>query len=311
MQFLMGFMLFISIFMFILALMFLLINIFKKKPIRTELNLMATCFIVFVFSLSVGNALYTPEQKAQFAEARIFAENIEPSENSTFKKQKPNNEHSSTKYDKPEIEPPNGDGITEIERTELPIINTGFSSDFILMGFTIDEATALQSLFLQIGINSISDAKAAVGTGIDELQSFVATANEKPEQKFFFTIEKRSLYFAGFLDEDLYDSTKGGVLKSIGDVHIPKTDVSIEIFDKLKDLSIEAIGLHLTRPQTANYLYSSWAVGRSDDKYKVVGSLKSKNGFGDKNEIQFGVWFTDTNGTFFVDGITLDGARVE
>lgn len=86
------------------------------------------------------------------------------------------------------------------------------------LGFTVDEATNIYNLFVKVGINQISEVQTGAGTGIDNLQSFVAIANNDKNLKFYFTVENREMYYIGFRDATLYDNTKGGVLKNIGDV---------------------------------------------------------------------------------------------
>ena len=180
------------------------------------------------------------------------------------------------------------------------------------LGFTVDEATSIYNIFVRIGVNQISDIQKGAGTGIDNLQSFVAIANNDKKLKFFFTVENRQLYYSGFRDADLYDSTKGGVLKNIGDVHIPETSVDINTYSQLQVLSQNIVKQYLNYPKTAKFPWlNGWGVGRSDDNYRIDGKVTAKNGFGVESELSFSVYFIKTNNKFEVEAVVMDGQRVK
>lgn len=205
---------------------------------------------------------------------------------------------------------------TDEEQKETDSITTDFGVETTTqlreLGFTVEEATSIYNIFIKIGINQISNVKKGSGTGIDNLQSFVAIANNDEKKKFYFTVEKRELYYAGFLDDTLFDSTKGGVLKSIDDVHIPNTDVDLETYSKLQVLSQDLVKQYLKYPKTAKFpLYDSWGVGRRDDKYQVNGKVTAKNGFGVESEMNFSIWFIEKDNNFNVEAIIIDDTRVK
>lgn len=180
------------------------------------------------------------------------------------------------------------------------------------LGFTIEEATEIQSIFYKIGINSISNIQEGAGDGIDKLQSFVAYANNDTKKKFYFTVEKRKMFYAGFMDSTLYDTSKGGVLTNINNVHIPETKVDMDTYTTLQLKSQEAIKQYLNYPETASFpLYDGWAIGRSDDTYKIIGKVSAKNGFGVKSDMNFSVWFKKLNNQFTVEAIELNGVRIK
>lgn len=195
--------------------------------------------------------------------------------------------------------------------TSLDEIDTLMSTQFQVLGFNIEESTNMQALFLEMDIHSLSDIQKAVGTGINELQSFVAVANGDDTQKFSFTVDKRKVIYAVFMDEDLYDSDNGGVLKQITDVHIPETKTTQEVYDKLLTMSENEIKSCLNFSDTADFSSLSWAVGRSDNKYKIVGEVSAKNGFGVKSDMSFGVWFIENGGEFTVEGVQINGERIK
>ena len=180
------------------------------------------------------------------------------------------------------------------------------------LGFTVEEATSIYNIFVKIGVNQISDVQKGAGTGIDNLQSFVAIANNDKQLKFYFTVENRQLYYAGFRDAALYDSTEGGVLKNIGDVHIPKTDVDANTYSQLQVMSQNIVKQYLNYPNTAKFPWlDGWGVGRSDDNYRISGKVTAKNGFGVESEMTFSVYFLKTNDTFTVEAVVIDGQRVK
>lgn len=195
-------------------------------------------------------------------------------------------------------------------------VNKDFGEELINsltnLGFTIEEATEIQSIFYKIGINSISNIQKGAGDGIDKLQSFVAYANNDTKKKFYFTVEKRVMFYAGFMDATLYDTSKGGVLTNINDVHIPETKVDMDTYTTLQVKAQEAVKQYLSYPATASFpLYDGWRIARNDDNYKITGKVSAKNGFGVKSDINFSVWFKKTNNQFSIEAVSLDGVRVK
>lgn len=201
-----------------------------------------------------------------------------------------------------------------IENTELT--NKDFGEDMInnltALGFTAEEATDIQSIFYKIGITSISNVQASNDESIDKLTAFVGYANGNEQKKFWFTIEKRQLIYAGFRDETLYDTSKGGILKNINDVHIPETKVDMETYTTLQVKAQDAVKQYLNYPDTANFpLYDGWGIARNDNDYKINGKVNAKNAFGVEDEINFSVWFNKLDNQFNVEAVELDGVRVK
>lgn len=201
-----------------------------------------------------------------------------------------------------------------IENTDLT--NKDFGEDMInnltALGFTAEEATDMQSIFYKIGVTSISNVQASNDEGIDKLTAFVGYANGNEQKKFWFTIEKRQLIYAGFRDETLYDTSKGGILKNINDVHIPETKVDMETYTTLQVKAQDAVKQYLNYPDIANFpLYDGWGIARNDNDYKINGKVNAKNAFGVENEINFSVWFNKVDNQFNVEAVELDGVRVK
>ena len=205
-------------------------------------------------------------------------------------------------------------GENIIENTELT--NKDFGEELInnltSLGFTVEEATEIQSIFYQIGINSISNVQASNNEGIDKLTATVERCVGDEQKKFWFTIEKRKLIYAGFRDETLFDSSKGGVLKNINDVHIPETKVDMETYTTLQVEAENAVKQYLNYPDTASFpLYDGWGIARNDDEYKIHGIVNAKNGFGVEDKIYFSVWFKKIDNQFNVEAVELNGVRVK
>ena len=210
--------------------------------------------------------------------------------------------------------------IKDIKNNEISnsnIVDTNFDEamikQFIGLGFNIEEATEMQNLFYKMGITSLSNIKSATNdVDINKLVSFVAVANNDSKKKFYFTVENRKMFYAGFQDEDLYDSAKGGVLKNINDIHIPETKVTMSEYTTLQDLAKKEVKNYLNYPDSANFpLYDGWGVGRNDNKYKIIGKVEAKNGFGVKENINFSIWFIKENNNYTVEAVLIGGTRVK
>ena len=162
-----------------------------------------------------------------------------------------------------------------------------------------------------VGITSI-EIDNMTGEAQNGLNAVVCYPNGLTDEnrRFNFTTENGKLFYAGFLDEDLYDTDKGGYLKSYNDVHVPETQVDLETFDELQMLAVDDVKLNLNYPDTADFDSFAWAVGRSDDEYKIIGTVSAKNAFGVNDDIHFGVWYKKNGESFDFVGMEFDGARV-
>lgn len=204
-----------------------------------------------------------------------------------------------------------------IEQAESnnPNINYNYTiyKDLMNLGFTLEEAMQTQDIFLQVGIESLTDIHSGhVNPDINALVSYVAYANNDKNLKFYFTIEKRKLFYIGFTGEDLYDSAKGGVLKKITDVHIPDTEVSTSEFAQLQVYAEDVIVRFLSYPETAKFpLYDGWGCSKEDNKYKVWGYVTSCNAYGVRIKTIFEVFFVMNDTKLSVDAVTLNGTRVK
>ena len=180
-------------------------------------------------------------------------------------------------------------------------------------GYSINQATSIQKILNTLGIKSIR-IHSMTGKAQEGLNAVVCFPNGKKDDKyrFFFTTEDGKLFYAGFLNEDLYDLDKGGYLKSYDDVHVPETDVTDEEFIYLQECAKDEIKVQLNYPGSADFHTLSWGVGRSDEHYQISGKVTGQNGFGVKDDVIFYVYFIkDKSGNFSVEGVTLNGIRVK
>lgn len=264
--------------------------------------------LIIIFTFLTGILISpTPEnQTDMYQDKSTIAENLSNKEDNTIVENETNKEENEA------VKKVDTDNI-EDDRDLDSIVDDTMINQFISLGFNIEEATEMQHLFYQMGIKSLSDIHSGnKNTDINKLVAFVAIANNNEKQKFYFTIENRKMFYAGFKSEDLYDSEKGGVLKNINDVHIPETKITLEEYSLLQVLAQDEVKKYLNYPSTASFpLYDGWNAGRSDNNYKVIGKVNAKNGFGVSSKISFSVYFIKDGENFTVDAVEIDGNRVK
>ena len=119
-------------------------------------------------------------------------------------------------------------------------IDNNISSILVEKGYSIEHATAIEQILNTLGIQKIK-IESMTGTPEKGLNGVVCYPNDytSRDRRFSFTTENGILFYAGFLDEDLYDSEKGGYLKNYNDVHVPKKEVSLDTFNELQQLAKE------------------------------------------------------------------------
>jgi len=195
---------------------------------------------------------------------------------------------------------------------ELP--KNDFSIDIVRVltdiGYTIEQATGIQKILYQVGVNSIEildEVTSDVSAGLDPIRCY---ANGNEELQFWFTTEDGVLFYCGFMGEDLYDTSQGGVLMEITDVHIPETEVSISVYNELQQLASDYVEEYLSYPESANFHALDWQIGRSDNNYKIIGIVSAQNSFGINREMNFSVWFISENNKYTIEAIMIDEIRV-
>lgn len=195
---------------------------------------------------------------------------------------------------------------------ELSQIDRSITNALQAKGYSIEHASEIQEILNTLGIQSII-IQHTTGSAEDGLNSVVCypNGNTDEDHRFYFTTEDGVLFYAGFLNEDLYDSERGGYLKNYNNVHVPEKEVTTEIYDRLRSLAINEVKSCLNYPNTADFNSFSWGVGRSDNNYQIIGSVTAENAFGVEEEIPFSVWFMDGENGFTTEGVALNGVRVK
>lgn len=177
------------------------------------------------------------------------------------------------------------------------------------MKLTEAEAQAVFDNLISVGFSSIKDIKMGAGTGVDELQSFVANCDGITTM---ITIEKRLTYYIGVSSIELYDSTKGGVVDSILDYTLGDSDRTT--FTLNAENYIEQV---LKAPSTAEFPgqvfeADKWQVSRYKDVVTVVSYVDSQNSFGAMIRSEFAVQMAYPTGEvlyILFDGEEIYGTR--
>lgn len=108
-------------------------------------------------------------------------------------------------------------------------------SKFESLGFTLDEAKIMVDIFQNVGISQIGEVTTALGTGIDELQSFVAPVYDSEQLQVNFTVENRDLCYVALAGvpgykPELYISFFGNLK-----VREERTISMVDLFDRWVD----------------------------------------------------------------------------
>lgn len=226
----------------------------------------------------------------------------------------PNNAESQTTAETQKATDKNSDAFKADSKVEgeLPKIESDVTEALMSAGYSAEQASEMQKIFNTLGINSI-EIENMTGEAQKGLNAVVCYPNGYTDRnkRFSFTTEDGVLFYAGYKGEDLYDADQGGYLKSYDDVYVPETKVDMETYTKLQALAETEVKKYLNHPDTADFDLLSWGVGRSDDKYKIIGSLKAQNSLGAEDDVLFGVWFEKQGDSFKVTGVTLNGQRVK
>ena len=193
----------------------------------------------------------------------------------------------------------------KVEGGALPDIESdNLVNELMERGFTTEEATQYREVFLMCGINSIAGAESSNPSAtIDELVAYRIVMDD--DRTLMFTIDKRELFYIALNGTDVYDTSKGGFLISIDDVHIPESEITRATAEKLRDKTTSVL-----EPYFINALYyDGWRYGRSDDNYAVQCEVYAKNRLGIKDWIFAKVYYEYDGTEFVVTAIVIDGER--
>lgn len=166
-------------------------------------------------------------------------------------------------------------------------------------GFTEDEAKVTRDILVKCGITDIDKATPTSTTAtIDDLICFKLDVDK--DRHVLFTIDKRELFHVACNGIILYDTAEGGHVANLKDIHIPKTDVSVSVGNKLRDLTEETLDSHLG----AGKWYDAFGYAREDDDYMVQCETKLYGRW-----VKCKVWFTKNGENYNVTGVVIDGKQ--
>ena len=166
----------------------------------------------------------------------------------------------------------------------------------------------LEKTFIMCGITNIDECEPTDPEAtIDGLVVFRAVWDK--DRTFWFTVDKREMFYISLNGVDVFDKDKGGFLININDVHVPVSDVDIETFLMLQDVAAVEIDKYLKYPNSA--YYDAWAIAREDDKYMIQCEVQAQNALKIKEWLVCKVWFDNTNKDFLIEGVSIDGTRVK
>lgn len=171
-------------------------------------------------------------------------------------------------------------------------------------GFTDIEAQNIREIFLKCGLTNIDDVEATdPNSTIDGLVMY--RAKKDKDRTVWFTIDNRSLLYIGLNGVDVYDADKGGYLININDVHIPESEVSVDVFNTLQSISETTLDYYFFDA----LWYDAWGVARSDNNYMTQCEVYANNRLGVKDWVRAKVWFEYDGENYNVTGVVIDGVR--
>ena len=177
-------------------------------------------------------------------------------------------------------------------------------NELMEIGFTAKEAAQYREVFLMCGINSIAGAESSNPSAtIDGLVAYRIVMDD--DRTLLFTIDKRELFYIALNGTDVYDTSKGGFLINIDDVHIPESEITESVKTEL-ELRTQL----LLEPYFVKALwFNNFAFGRSDNNYVVRCEVYAENRMGFKDTVMAFVYYEYNGADFDVTAISIDGVR--
>lgn len=193
----------------------------------------------------------------------------------------------------------------EVIQGDVPeISDDGIIDKLVSFGFTEDEAPTVRNILLKCGINDISKAAATDPSAtIDGLVAYRWEMDDK--RTVWFTVDNREVIYIGLNGVDVYDSSKGGFLINVNDVHVPESDVSSKVRDALIDRTESVLDRYFVNA----LWYDAWGVGRSDDQYMVRCEVYAKNKLGIEDWVFAKVWYEYDGSEYNITAVVIDGVR--
>lgn len=173
--------------------------------------------------------------------------------------------------------------MTGKEHFSTPTAPPSIADTLLSAGYSEEHAAEIKSVLASVGITSI-EIHGMSGEAETGLNAMTCYANGSDEHRFTVTTEDGVVFYIGFLDETLYDSSRGGVLKQYSDVHIPEDTVSSGAESTLMMMAEDVAKKIVNYPATVDFKTFEWGFWRNDRTYAVQGTFTCSNAFGVEEE---------------------------
>lgn len=259
-----------------------IITIVKNEKLTKRVKVILISIIVFISLIAGIDGIIDNQQqeKKAYNNIKISAENKEyikaQEEINSFL-----NEYSSSKYveEVKKIQTTVNPEAEKIRVKEVEAKANQKNIDALMKATTLNQAEAEQvfSDLKSVGLSSITKCTAAVGTGVDNLQSFNAEADS---HTILLTIKNRKTYYIGYGGTALFDVSKGGVLNQIKDLTL--TPEEITRFISAAQYYVKQCLKSPTSAEFPGQVWSldQWSVGRYKNIVEVSSYVDSQNSFG-------------------------------
>lgn len=196
---------------------------------------------------------------------------------------------------------------------ETTIAPSSVAEILVSVGYSEEHASEIESVLNSVGITSIEifSMSGEAENGLNAMSCYPNGSNEDAG-RFTVTTENGVVFYVGFRDEDLYDSSQGGVLKQYSEVPIPETDVSSAAETSLMMMAEEVAAQIANYPATVKFNTFAWGFWRNDRVYAVQGTFTCTNAFGVEEEhvLRLVCEASEDNSSISAKEVYLDGTLV-
>ena len=182
------------------------------------------------------------------------------------------------------------------------------------VGYSEENANYMQGVLNSVGITSIKIATMS-GEAESGLNAMVCYPNGLDEDgsRVTVTTENGLVFYVGFRGEDLYNISRGGVLKQFSDIPIPETEVSPDAEISLMMMAENVAKQIANYPATVDFKTFEWGFWRNDRVYAVQGTFTCTNAFGVKEEhvLRLVCETSEDNSSISAKEVYLDGKLIK
>ena len=198
---------------------------------------------------------------------------------------------------------------TNSHAEELSIVDT-----LVAVGYSEGNASFAQGVLNSVGITSIK-IDTMSGEAESGLNAMVCYPNgmKKDGSRVTVTTENGLVFYVGFRGEDLYNVSRGGVLKQFSDIPIPETDVSSDAEISLMMMAENVAKQIANYPATVDFKTFEWGFWRNDRVYAVQGTFTCTNAFGVEEEhvLRLVCETSEDNSSISAKEVYLDGVLIK